>query len=178
MMPKYALLSDCSERSTMVFSAKKSAQRTLLLAIATLLAASAIAAQSNVTTQHYDISRTGANSNETILTPANVNTTTFGKLYSYQVDGWVYAQPLYMPGVTMGTGTAQAGTTHNAVFVATEHDSVYAFDADTNTGANANPLWKVSLIDAAHGAGTGEKTVPNGDVSTGTTINRAASTVA
>jgi len=167
MMPKNALLSDCSERSTMVFSAKKSAQRTLLLAIATLLAASAIAAQSNVTTQHYDISRTGANSNETILTPANVNTTTFGKLYSYQVDGWVYAQPLYMPGVTMGTGTAQAGTTHNAVFVATEHDSVYAFDADTNTGANANPLWKISLIDAAHGAGTGEKTMPNGDVSTG-----------
>jgi hypothetical protein len=117
--------------------------------------------------QHNDIARTGANTNETTLTPANVNTNSFGKLFSQPVDGYVYAQPLYMAGVTMGAGTAQAGTTHNVVFVATEHDSVYAFDADNDTGANANPLWHVSLIDAAHGAGAGEKTVPNSDVSTG-----------
>jgi hypothetical protein len=145
----------------------KAALRSLMTALLVCLAAAGAFAQSNVTTQHNDISRTGANANETILTPANVNTNSFGKLFSYTVDGWIYAQPLYMPGVTMGTGTPQAGTTHNVVFVATEHDSVYAFDADNNTGANANPLWHVSLIDAAHGAGAGEKTIPNGDVSTG-----------
>jgi Legume lectin domain/Chitobiase/beta-hexosaminidase C-terminal domain len=126
-----------------------------------LLAALTTQAQSSVTTQHYDIGRSGANTNETILTPANVNSTTFGKLFSYPVDGLVYAQPLYMPGVTMGTGTTQAGTTHNVLFVATEHDSVYAFDADSNAGANATPLWRVSLI------GAGETTVPNSDLSTG-----------
>ena len=124
-------------------------------------------AQTRVTTQHNDIARTGANTNETILTPANVNTTTFGKLFSNSVDGWVYAQPLYLPQVTMGAGTSQPGTIHNVVFVATEHDSVFAFDADSNTGANAKPLWQVSLIDAAHGGNpsAGEKTVPSADVS-------------
>ena len=133
----------------------------LLLSLALFLFADITTfAQSSVTTQHYDIARTGANTNETILTPTNVNANTFGKLFSYPLDGWVYAQPLYMPGVTMGAGTVQAGTTHNVVFVATEHDSVFAFDADSNTGANANPLWQVSLL------GTGETTVPSGDVST------------
>src|SRR5579863_1325941 len=72
-------------------------------------------AQTNIVTQHYDNSRTGANTNETILTPANVNSNTFGKLFSYSVVGQVYAQPLYVSGVTMGTGTPQAGTTHNVV---------------------------------------------------------------
>ena len=123
-------------------------------------------AQTNVTTQHNDIARTGANTTETILTLANVNTTTFGRLFSQTVDGYVYAQPLYVAGVKLGTGTVQAGTTHNVVFVATENDSVYAFDADSNGGANASPLWKVSLIDSAHGAGSGEKPVPQSDVAT------------
>ncbi len=150
-----------------VRSWKLQIHRGVLILAAALAHCAMGSAQTNVTTQHNDISRTGANTNETVLTPSNVNTSSFGKLFSQPVDGWVYAQPLYMPGVTMGAGTAQAGTTHNVVFVATEHDSLYAFDADGNSGANGSPLWKVSLIDSAHGAGSGEKTVPNGDVSTG-----------
>ncbi len=127
------------------------------------------AAQTNVVMQHNDISRTGQNTNETILTPVNVNKTTFGKLFSHTLlDGYVYAQPLYVAGVTIGSGP-QAGTTHNVVFIATANDTVYAFDADNNGGANSAPLWQASLIDNLHGANTGgtEKAVPNGDVSTG-----------
>jgi hypothetical protein len=123
-------------------------------------------AQTNVVTQHNDISRTGQNNNETILTPSNVNSNTFGKLFSYQIDSQAYAQPLYVAGVTMGSGTVQAGTTHNVVFVATEHDSVYAFDADSNGASNASPLWKITLLDSAHGAGSGATTVPSGDLGT------------
>jgi hypothetical protein len=127
---------------------------TLRLLAVLSLCASTTPAQ-NVTTQHNDISRTGANTSETILTPANVNPNNFGKLFYYSVDGYVYAQPLYMANVTIGSGTAQPQTKHNIVFVATEHDSVYAFDADGNLGANAKPLWKITLLDAAHGAGVG-----------------------
>ena len=122
-------------------------------------------AQISVLTQHYDIARTGANTSETILTPANVNTSQFGKLFSYPVDGYVYAQPLYVPGVTMGAGTPQAGTKHNVVFVATENDSVYAFDADSNSpAANASPLWRVTLLDAAHGAAPGARVMLSSDI--------------
>src|SRR6202166_2372447 len=123
-------------------------------------------AQTNVVTQHNDNSRTGQNNNETTLTPSNVNSNTFGKLFSYQLDGQAYAQPLYVAGVTMGSGTVQAGTTHNVVFVATQHDSVYAFDADSNGGSNASPLWKITLLDSTHGAGYGATTVPSSDVGT------------
>jgi len=128
-------------------------------------------AQISVLTQHYDIARTGANTGETILTPANVSSTQFGKLFSYPVDGYVYAQPLYVPAVTMGAGTPQAGTKHNVVFVATENDSVYAFDADSNSPvANASPLWRITLLDAAHGAAPGARVMLSSDINNQTDI--------
>jgi len=106
-----------------------------------------------VLTQHNDISRTGMNSSETVLTLTNVNTATFGKAFSQAVDGFIYAQPLYVPNVTI------AGGVHNVIYVATEGDSVYAFDADSNTGTNAGLLWHANLIDTAHGAAAGATTV-------------------
>jgi len=106
-----------------------------------------------VFTQHNDIGRTGQNLGESILTPANVNTATFGKLFSQAVDGYVYAQPLYVRNVSI------AGGTHNVIYVATEGDSVYAFDADSNTGTNAGLLWHASMIDTAHGAAAGAETM-------------------
>ncbi|MGA2133348.1 MAG: pyrrolo-quinoline quinone [Bryobacteraceae bacterium] len=98
-------------------------------------------AQVSVTTYHNDIERSGLNAHETVLNPANVNASSFGRRFVQPVDGYIYAQPLYVPSVGF------AGGTHNVVYVATEHDSVYAFDADNNSGANAQPLWHVSFID-------------------------------
>jgi hypothetical protein len=112
-------------------------------------------AQLSVLTYHNDNARTGQNLNETTLTVANVNANTFGLLYSRAVDSRIYAQPLYMPGVAI----ANSGT-HNVVFVLTAHDSVFAFDADNNSGSNAAPLWQVSFIDAAAGV----TTMPGSDV--------------
>lgn len=107
-----------------------------------------------VPTWRYDLTHSGANTHETALTPANVNANSFGKLFTLAVDGNLYAQPLYVPGLTMGDGQV-----HNVVYIATEHDSVYAFDADSNGGSNANPLWQVSLLSTAHGAAPGATTV-------------------
>jgi hypothetical protein len=109
----------------------------------------------NVTTWRYDNTRAGENTSETVLTHANVRSETFGKVFSYGVDGYVYAQPLYVSALNIG------GKVHNVLFVATEHDSVYAFDADQNL-----QLWKASLLDAAHGAVAGATTVPSPNVGT------------
>src|SRR5256885_1581104 len=142
------------------YKAKKSLNFIMAMALSALFC-STLRAQTPVLTQHNNNSRTGAYTTETILTPANVNKTSFGKLFSYPVDGRIYAQPLYVPGLAIsGKGT------HNVVFIATEHDSVYAFDADSNGGTNSTPLWKITFLDAAHGAASGATTVPNGDVST------------
>ena len=93
----------------------------------------------NVLTWHNDVARTGLNDSETQLTPADVNVASFGKLFSYAVDGQLYAQPLYVSGLSIsGKGT------HDVVIVATETDNVYAFDADSN-GASGGLLWKANL---------------------------------
>jgi hypothetical protein len=95
----------------------------------------------DVVTYHYDNLRTGQNLNETILTLANVNSTTFGELGAFTVDGLVDAQPLYLSAVAM----PRVGT-KNVLYVATEHGSVYAFDADSVSGNTSAFLWKVSLL--------------------------------
>ena len=92
----------------------------------------------NVVTWHFDANRSGLNSGEQSLTPANVSSQTFGKLFSYLVDGYVYGEPLLVSNVAINGGR------HNVLYVATEKDSVYAFDADTF--GNGTPLWKVSLL--------------------------------
>ncbi|MGB8323936.1 MAG: hypothetical protein WCE52_13340, partial [Candidatus Acidiferrum sp.] len=108
-----------------------------------------------VFTYHNNLSRNGSNPSEYALTPSNVSSTTFGKLFSCTVDGAVYAQPLWVANLKVG------GVSHNVVLVATQHDSLYAFDADVNTSP-CTPLWHVSLIDAAHGGSSSETTVPSG----------------
>jgi hypothetical protein len=97
----------------------------------------AIPAGTDVLTYKNDLSRSGQNSSETTLTPANVNSSSFGLLRNLAVDGKVDAQPLYVSQLSV------SGTEHNVVFAATEHDSVYAFDADTGSA-----LWRVSLLAA------------------------------
>jgi outer membrane protein assembly factor BamB len=106
-----------------------------LIASVLSLWASSLQAQVNVTTYHNDNARSVQNTQQTYLTPANVNSSQFGKLFTVAVDGAVFAQPLYLTNVNISGGT------HNVVYVATQHDSVYAFDADTGT-----LYWQKSLI--------------------------------
>jgi hypothetical protein len=98
----------------------------------------------DVVTYHYDNLRTGQNLNETILAPANVNSAKFGKLGAFTVDGRVDAQPLYLSAVAIPS----VGT-KNVLYVATEHGSVYAFDADSVNGTTSAFLWKTVV----HGSG-------------------------
>jgi hypothetical protein len=111
--------------------------------IATLTVNPATASTVDVITYHYDNLRTGQNLNETILTPANVNSAKFGKIGAFTVDGRVDAQTLYLSAVAIPT----AGT-RNVLYVATEHGSVYAFDADSVNGNTSTFLWKTSVLGA------------------------------
>jgi hypothetical protein len=106
--------------------------------------------RAQVITSQYDNSRTNTNLHEKILTPQNVNSEEFGKLGAFKVDGPVYAQPLFLPSVEIpGQGT------HDVLYVATEHDSVYAFDINR---PGDPPLWHVSFLDEARNV-----TVPSED---------------
>jgi hypothetical protein len=119
-------------------SERRTISRFSVLLIVLLFAPAILLAQMPVTTWHYDNARTSANTSEFLLTPSNVNIRTFGKLFTQPVDGFVAAQPLYLPGVNIpGQGT------HDVIYVATMHDSVYAFDADN---AGSPPLWMTSLF--------------------------------
>lgn len=108
-----------------------------------------------VPTWRYDNTHAGQNTHETALTPDNVNVKSFGKLFSLNVDGTVYAQPLYVPALKM-----KDGVEHNVLFIATENDSVYAYDADSNGGADAKPIWYASMASTAHGAASGATSIP------------------
>jgi uncharacterized protein YjdB len=121
----------------------------------------------NVTTWHFDNNRSGLNPNETSLTPVNVAPATFGKLFSYLVDGYAYAEPLFMSNVTIN------GATHNVLYVATESDTVYAFDAD-KYGA---PLWQISLLNSGETPLTGASVLPNQGVTSTPVIDPATNTI-
>ena len=128
-------------------------QRAAQAANAAQQAVRAAPVNSAVTTYRNDNGRTGQYPNETILNTSNVNVSQFGKRVSYPVDGQLYAQPLYVPNLTIG------GTVHNVVFAATENDTVYAFDADATSAGT--PLWKTSLLPS------GATAVPNSAVNCG-----------
>lgn len=100
----------------------------------------------DVLTHRYDSARSGVNAREALLAPANVQARTFGLLHRREVDGFVYAQPLYARDVSLNGRSRR-----NVVFVATQHGSVYAFDADTNDNEAAAPLWVARLVNPAAG---------------------------
>ena len=137
---------------TLIFTAFLEVRSTIFAQSAMAQTTAAAPANTAVTTYHNDNLRTGQNPHETILTTSNVNNSQFGKRVTYPVDGQVYAQPLYLPNVSI------QGTIHNVVYIATENDSVYAFDADQTTAIA--PLWKTSFT------GPNVTTVPAGDVFT------------
>ncbi len=104
-----------------------------------------------VFTYHNNLARDGTNTQEYLLSGTTVSQSSFGRLFTCSVDGAVYTQPLWVPGVSIN------GVLHNVIYVATQHDSLYAFDADANPCVQ---LWKVSLLDTFHGGSSGETSVP------------------
>ncbi len=125
------------------------------LSTASASASVAVSDLPGVFTYHNDLSRDGANQQEYALTTTTVANATFGKLFSCAVDGAIYAQPLWVPGVSIG------GAVHNVLVVATQNDSLYAFDADANPCVT---LWQVSLFDSLHGGTANEGPVVWNDV--------------
>ena len=118
--------------------------RALLACFFVGIAARANGSSASVLTYHNDNFRTGLNANEAILSPLNVNPANFGKLFTYNLDGLVFAQPLCVSGLVIpGQGI------HNVLYVATEHNSVYALEADSNKSFTNGLIWKVNLGPAA-----------------------------
>src|SRR5271156_1929158 len=114
----------------------RSVCRRLVRLICFTLFAVLVSSATDVVTYHNNIARTGQNPHEVILTTSNVNASSFGKLFTFPVDGIIDAQPLYLSAVSIpGQGT------HNVAYAVTENDSVYAFDAD-----NGTLLWQVSVL--------------------------------
>jgi PQQ-like domain len=128
------------------------AQSIKAISVLVLVGFACFIASAQITTSQYNRARTGSNVGETILTLQNVNREAFGKVFSFPVDGDIYAQPLYLPRISTGDGLA-----HNLVFVVTQHDSVYAFDADHYS---SRPVWHVNLADEDLDISP----VPSGDV--------------
>jgi hypothetical protein len=123
------------------------AAKTITSDTATLTVTAATGNGVDVVTHHYDNFRSGVNANETLLTTANVNSTTFGKLGEFSVDGQIDGQALYLQQLLIpGQGMK------NVLYVATENDSVYALDADSITGTNATILWKTRVLSAGETA--------------------------
>ena len=126
------------------------------------LANVAVTDLAGVFTHHNDLSRDGTNKQEYALTPTVVNANSFGKLFSCPVDGAVFTQPLWVPGLSIN------GAVHNVIFVATQHDTVFAFDADANPcmeyWQGSGTLGEVDLLDALHGGTSGETPVYWDDV--------------
>lgn len=129
-----AAASALASTSTITFTATTAALTHAATVVLTVQASS-VAAAPDVTTYHYNTMRNGVNTQETILTPANVNSTTFGKVGFFTADGKVDAQPLFLSNLTVG------GAAHNVLYMASEHGTLYALDADTGT-----QLWKTSVI--------------------------------
>jgi uncharacterized protein YjdB len=121
----------------------------------------------NIPTWHVDNNRSGLNAHETSLTPTNVGPSTFGKLFSLPIDGYAYAEPLLMSNITIN------GAKHNVLYVATENDSVYAFDADTKSA----PLWQVSLLQSNETPLTGATVKPVQGVTSTPVIDPSSNTI-
>lgn len=125
------------------------------LSSASATASVAVTDLAGVFTYHNDSTRDGANTQEYALTTSKVTTSSFGKLFSCAVDGAVYTQPLWVPGLSIGGGT------HNVIFVATQHDSAYAFDADAKPCVT---YWHANLLNTLHGGTANETPIIWNDV--------------